>query len=168
VCTPSYNGTNLPFPEVKAFLVTASQKQFSRSIPTLRIPLKLLKAIAWQESGWQSAIVACDHGTGTMQVMPATATWLNGVYETSWNINKPSDNVMLGGQYLAWLTKYFGDQLSTYDLNSADTTLLDAVISAYNFGQNAVKLADGKDGIPNWSYVNNVKALMADCPCSKY
>jgi hypothetical protein len=168
VCAPHFNGTNLPKPQVKGFLLTASQRQFSRSIPTLRIPLKLLKAIAWQESGWQSAIIACDTGVGTMQVMPATATWLNGVYDTTWDINKPSDNVMLGGQYLAWLTKYFGDQLSTYDLTSADTTLLDAVISAYNFGQNAVKLADGKDGIPNWNYVNNVKALMNNCPCSAY
>jgi len=168
VCAPSYDGTNLPKAQVKDFLVAASQRQFSRSIPTLRIPLKLLKAIAWQESGWQSAIVACDTGRGTMQVMPATATWLNGVYETSWDIKKPSDNVMLGGQYLAWLTKYFGDQLSTYDLDSSDTTLLDAVISAYNFGQNAVKLADGKDGIPNWGYVENVKALMVNCPCSVY
>jgi hypothetical protein len=165
-CQPSYRGTSAAKTLVKQKLTAASQRAFSRSVPSLRIPAKLLYAVAWQESGWQSAIIACDGGIGTMQVMPDTATWMNNTYETNWDVNAVEGNVMLGGQLLAWLTKYFGDQLGTYDLNAADTTLLDAVISAYNVGPGNVDLARGRDGIVNWQYVNNVRALMVNCPCA--
>jgi soluble lytic murein transglycosylase-like protein len=134
----------------------------------VKVPADLLYAVAWQESGWQSAIIACDGGIGTMQVMTDTAAWMNQRFGTTWNIKTLSGNTMLGGQYLAWLTKYFGDQLvpASYDLGAADHVLLNAVISAYNYGFGAVNLAQGWDGIPNKSYVNNVRALMTNCTCT--
>jgi soluble lytic murein transglycosylase-like protein len=165
-CPPHFNGKNADKSVVRTALTEASQRAFSRSVPSLRIPKKLLFAVAWQESGWQSAIIACDGGIGTMQVMPDTAVWMNNTYETDWDVNSVRGNVMLGGQLLAWLTKYFGDQLGTYDLNAADTTLLDAVISAYNVGPGAVDLALGRDGIVNWQYVGSVKGLLNNCPCA--
>ncbi len=135
------------------------------------IPAKLLYAVAWQESGWQSTIKACDGGLGTMQVMPGTADFLNTfVFGEDLDPKTLSGNTQLGGQYLAYLTKFFGDQLvpQTYDLLAADTTLLNAVISAYNVGPGNVTLAQGWDGIPNKQYVNNVRALMGNCPCSAF
>jgi len=33
----------------------------------ITVPVNLMKAVAWQESGWQSTIIACDGGIGTMQ-----------------------------------------------------------------------------------------------------
>ncbi len=98
----------------------------------------LLYGTADQESGWQSNIYACDGGVGVMQIMPNTETWMNQRFGTSWKIDTPQDNVMLGGQYLAWAIRYFGEQLGTFDIMGADQTLLNAVISAYNNGAGAV------------------------------
>ena len=165
-CKPSYNGTNAPKDEVKTALDNAAGHTFWGSTPQIKIPAKLMYATAWQESGWQSAIQACDGGIGTMQVMPNTVTWMNQRFGTSWNVNTLSGNVMLGGQYLAWLTKYFGDQLGTYDLLGDDVTLLEAVISAYNVGYGSVNLAAGHAGLVNPTYVGNVRALMTNCPCT--
>jgi soluble lytic murein transglycosylase-like protein len=165
-CQPTYTGTNAPKANVRASLDAAAAYTFWASTPQVKVPAKLLYAVAWQESGWQSAIKACDGGVGTMQVMPDTATWMNQRFGTKWDINALDGNVKLGGQYLAWLTKYFGDQLGSYDLAASDTTLLNAVISAYNYGFGAVDLTKGDAGIPNWNYVNNFRALMQNCPCT--
>ena len=40
-----------------------------------RIDPALVKAVAWQESGWRM-VVAADGGIGVMQLMPATAAWV--------------------------------------------------------------------------------------------
>jgi len=170
-CTPKHFGTDAPKADVRKALDATANRGYYQSKPQLVIPAKLLYAVAWQESGWQSTIKACDGGIGTMQVMPGTVDFLN-TYVFGENLDPLtlSGNTQLGGQYLAYLTKYFGDQLvpQTYDLLASDTTLLNAVISAYNVGPGAVTLANGWDGIPNKQYVNNVRALMNNCPCSQY
>lgn len=171
-CLPTYNGTKLPTSTVRTYLDAASEKQFWGSatppeVQAIRVPKRLLYGVADQESGWQSNIYACDGGVGVMQIMPNTETWMNQRFGTSWKIGTPQDNVMLGGQYLAWAIRYFGEQLGTFDIMGADTTLLNAVISAYNNGAGAVDLAKGDAGITNWTYVNNVKALMTRC-CANY
>ena len=171
-CQPTYKGTQLPKSTVREYLDAASVKQFwgsntSAEVQAIRVPKRLLYGVADQESGWQSNIYACDKGVGVMQVMPDTETWMNQRFGTSWKIDTPKDNVMLGGQYLAWAIRYFGEQLGTFDIMGADPTLLNAVISAYNNGAGAVDLAKGDAGITNWSYVNNVKALMSRC-CNTY
>jgi soluble lytic murein transglycosylase-like protein len=168
-CKPSYVGTNAPKSQVRASLDAAAAYTFWKSTPQVKLSTKLLYAVAWQESGWQSAIRACDGGIGTMQVMPDTATWMNQRFGTKWDVNALDGNVKLGGQYLAWLTKYFGDQLGSYDLDAEDAILLRAVISAYNFGFGAVDLdalRAGTGGIPNVQYVANVRSLMKSCPCT--
>jgi soluble lytic murein transglycosylase-like protein len=170
-CTPSHFGTDAPKADVRKALDATSTRPYYQSKPQLVIPAKLLYAVAWQESGWQSTIKACDGGLGTMQVMPGTVDFLNKyVFGEHLDPMTLSGNTQLGGQYLAYLTKFFGDQLvpQTYDLLADDTTLLNAVISAYNVGPGNVKLAQGWDGIPNKQYVNNVRALMDNCPCSAF
>ncbi|MET7418401.1 lytic transglycosylase domain-containing protein [Dactylosporangium sp. NPDC005555] len=169
-CQPTYKGTQLPKSTVREYLDAASEKQFwggntPAEVQAIKVPKRLMYGVADQESGWQSNIYACDKGVGVMQVMPDTETWMNQRFGTSWKIDTPKDNVMLGGQYLAWAIRYFGEQLGTFDMS--DPTLLNAVISAYNNGAGAVDLTKGDAGITNWSYVNNVKALMGRC-CNNY
>ncbi|MDG4840509.1 lytic transglycosylase domain-containing protein [Micromonospora sp. WMMD967] len=176
-CKPSYKGTQATRAEVKAALTDAAGRTYwPSSAPDIKIPLNLLKATAWQESGWQSNIYACDGGVGLMQVMPGTATWMNQRFEQSYEIDSYRDNAYLGATYLAWATKYIGDMyfesdfrldpaLCTSELNSC---LLNAVIAAYNFGHGAVAQEGKPLAIPNPSYVRNVRALMSECVCLDY
>ncbi|MFE5581104.1 transglycosylase SLT domain-containing protein [Kitasatospora sp. NPDC056531] len=147
------------------------------------LPVNLVKAIAWQESGWQSGILACDGGIGTMQVMPNTVSWMNGKFGTTSDPKTLAGNVQLGTQLLNWLVAYYGDSSfgGKYDLSpdpaTGKTPLLDLVISAYNAGAGNVHynaVTDPTTGevvgsldIPNPKYVSNVKALMSSQPWNK-
>ncbi|MEU1590933.1 transglycosylase SLT domain-containing protein [Micromonospora sp. NPDC005710] len=176
-CKPTYKGSQATRAEVKAALTDAADRTYwPVSAPDITIPLTLLKATAWQESGWQSNIYACDGGVGLLQVMPDTATWMNQRFEKSYEIDSYRDNAYLGATYLAWATKYIGDMyfesdfrldpaLCTSELNSC---LLNAVIAAYNVGHGAVAREGRPLAIPNPSYVRNVRALMTECVCLAY
>ncbi|MET7969235.1 lytic transglycosylase domain-containing protein [Micromonospora sp. NPDC005305] len=176
-CEPSYRGAQATRSQVKSALSDAAARTYwPTSAPDIKIPLTLMKATAWQESGWQSNIVACDGGIGLMQVMPATADWMNQRFGQSYDIDAYRDNAYLGGTYLAWLTKYIGDMyfesdyrldasLCTSELNSC---LLNAVIAAYNYGHGAVAREGQPLAIPNPQYVRNVRALMTECVCLNY
>ncbi|MEV5692984.1 lytic transglycosylase domain-containing protein [Micromonospora globbae] len=179
-CKPTYQGDEASRSQVKAALSDAAARQYwPVSAPEIKIPLNLLKATAWQESGWQSHIVACDGGVGLMQVMPATAEWMNQRFEQSYDIDDYRDNAYLGGTYLAWLTKYIGDMYfdaneNPYDLSAdlctseLNSCLLNAVIAAYNYGHGAVAREGEPLTIPNPQYVRNVRALMTECVCLDY
>ncbi|WP_433312023.1 transglycosylase SLT domain-containing protein [Micromonospora chersina] len=176
-CQPSYRGTQATRSQVKSALSDAAARTYwPTSAPDIRIPLTLMKATAWQESGWQSNIVACDGGIGLMQVMPPTADWMNQRFGQSYDIDDYQDNAYLGGTYLAWLTKYIGDMYfeSDYRLDAAlctselNSCLLNAVIAAYNYGHGAVAREGEPLTIPNPQYVRNVRALMTECVCLTY
>ncbi|WP_446215950.1 transglycosylase SLT domain-containing protein [Micromonospora sp. IBHARD004] len=176
-CQPTYQGTQATRSQVKAALGDAAARTYwPTSAPDIAIPLNLLKATAWQESGWQSNIVACDGGIGLMQIMPATADWMNQRFGQSYDIGDYRDNAYLGANYLAWLTKYIGDMYfeSDYRLNASlctdelNSCLLNAIISAYNYGHNAVAREGEPLTIPNPQYVRNVRALMTECVCLTY
>ncbi|MEU3115519.1 transglycosylase SLT domain-containing protein [Micromonospora chalcea] len=176
-CKPSYRGTAASRSQVKAALADAAARTYwPTSAPDIRIPSALMKATAWQESGWQSNIIACDTGIGLMQVMPDTAEWMNQRFGQSYDVEDYQDNAYLGGSYLAWLTKYIGDMYfkADYRLDASlctaelDSCLLNAVISAYNFGHGAVAQKDKPLDIPNPQYVRNVRALMTECECLSF
>ena len=40
------------------------------------VPVALVLAVAWQESGWQQEVVSSTGAIGVMQLMPATAEWI--------------------------------------------------------------------------------------------
>ncbi|MFI5837616.1 transglycosylase SLT domain-containing protein [Micromonospora sp. NPDC051300] len=173
-CKPSYKGTKASRGQVKQALADAAARTYwPTSAPDIRIPSALMKATAWQESGWQSNIYACDTGVGLMQVMPATAEWMNQRFEQSYDVDDYRDNAYLGGTYLAWLTKYIGDMYfeSDYRLDASlcsaelNSCLLNAVISAYNFGHAAVAREGKPLAVPNPQYVYNVRELMTSCEC---
>jgi hypothetical protein len=169
---PTYTGPGATKAAVRSALDTAAGTHFwATSAPSISVPVNLMHAVAWQESGWQSTILACDGGIGTMQVMPATADWMNQRFGTSYDVHTLSGNTMLGAEYLEWLVKYFGDVYfqGSYDLSVPavpdGVSLLDSVVSAYNYGAGAVDPTKGRAGIPNWWYVDDVEALTANCPC---
>jgi len=171
---PWYDGTGATRPAVRDALVAAAGHRFWPDDP-ITVPVPLIKAVAWQESGWQSTIIACDGGIGTMQIMPDTATWMNTRFGYSLDVDTLTGNTMIGAAYLEWLIKYFGDVWfsGSYELEPADcpevTTpcLLNAVIASYNYGFGAVDLPD-RIVIPNPQYVANVRALMTECVCLSY
>lgn len=173
-CTPRREGTAASRAQVKAALTDAAGRTYwPTSAPQIKVPLALVKASAWQESGWQSNIIACDGGVGLMQVMPATATFINDRFGQSYDIKAYADNAVLGANYLAWLVKYFGDVYfeGDYTLRACashtDPCLINAVIASYNFGFGAVDTHDGIK-IPNPRYVENVRALMTGCECLSF
>ena len=184
-CKPTYPQPNEERSVVGAALTAAAGQSRVLSLSnggTDRmppLPASLVKAIAWQESGWQSGILACDGGIGTMQVMPATVTWMNGKFSAKSDANTLDGNVQLGTQLLDWLVAYYGDSSfdGKYDLGpdaNGKTPLLDLVIAAYNAGAGnvhyntvtdpATNVVTGSLVIPNPGYVANVKALMSSAP----
>ncbi|MFG2823447.1 lytic transglycosylase domain-containing protein [Kitasatospora sp. NPDC048365] len=185
-CKPSYSGANAPTATVDAALVAAAGKTRTFTLSSggkdtmPPLPSALVKAVAWQESGWQSAILACDGGIGLMQIMPGTVTMMNNKFGTTSDPKTVEGNVQLGTQLLDWLVAYYGDSCfgGNYDLSpdpvSGKTPLLDLVIAAYNAGAGnvhyntvtdpATGAVSGVSQIPNPSYVANVKALMTRAP----
>jgi LysM repeat protein len=119
------------------------KKTLRQAAAHYHLPVSLLQAIAWQESGWQQRIISRDGGIGVMQIMPYTAMGLNASLGKRHDPYKLHDNIYLGAYYLHILWKNFHG-----DLNK--------VISAYNEGGWAVV----HQGIFNWHYVNNVRCLM--------
>jgi soluble lytic murein transglycosylase-like protein len=177
-CTkPKYEGTAATRAQVKEALTAAAGRTYwPTSAPSIKVPVNLVKATAWQESGWQSNIIACDGGVGLMQVMPDTAAFVNQRFGKSYDIKNYTDNATLGANYLAWLVKYFGDVYfeGDYTLDTSGDCashtalcLVNAVIAAYNFGFGAVD-TDAGLVIPNPRYVANVRALMTGCECLSF
>jgi soluble lytic murein transglycosylase-like protein len=186
-CAPSYTGDNAAKPDVKAALLSAAGKQYwaTASNPPLEavpppdgtpppptetlgpravvtVPATLIEAIAWQESGWQSAIKACDGGVGTMQVMDATASWMNQRFGTSYTHTTLAGNTAIGAEYLEWLIAYFGENNFGHHYDITNQDLLTAVIVGYNAGAGAVQFADGHT--VSSRYATTVKALMSSQP----
>ena len=61
----------------------------------------LVKAVAWQESGWQQSSISSAGALGVMQVMPDTADYVNeSLGGGNLDVRKTADNVKLGAKYL--------------------------------------------------------------------
>ncbi len=103
----------------------------------------LVKAVAWQESGWRM-VTAADGGIGVMQLMPATATWVGpALLGRAIDPNNVQDNIQAG---VALLASY----LHTYGGNVQEA------LAAYNAGPGNIA-----NGIPSYArqYVNDVLSL---------
>jgi soluble lytic murein transglycosylase-like protein len=194
---PSYIGPNAERSDVKAALPAAAARRYwdgvpqddyppglTGPMPEITVPINLMKAVAWQESGWQSAIKACDGGLGVMQITPSppgligTDKQMNNRFHTNYDVTTLTGNAALGAEYLEWLTMYFGlYYFGNFDLSldapkqplgtgGAQLRLLDVVIAAYNVGPGSVESPDQVTlRIPNPTYVGNVRALMTECVC---
>lgn len=69
----------------------------------------LVKAVAWQESGWKQPVVSSAGAIGVMQVMPGTADYVNTVLRHgNLNVRRTRDNIHLGVAYLRHMLRLFG------------------------------------------------------------
>jgi N-acetylmuramoyl-L-alanine amidase len=69
----------------------------------------LVKAVAWQESGWRQNVVSSAGAIGVMQVMPDTADYVNSFHPgRKLDVNNADDNIHLGAVYLAHLLNTMG------------------------------------------------------------
>jgi soluble lytic murein transglycosylase-like protein len=167
-CVPTQRGTAASYAAVRAALKVSAGHTYWASVPSIKVPERLLIAVAMTESSWRSNVIACDGGIGLMQVMPDTVTQINNRFGTTWNVNTLQGNAHLGANYLAWSIRYLGDLYfgGSYDLGNR--ALMDSVIAAYNYGAGAVDPTKGAAGIPNPGYVNQVRQYMASCPCDAW
>jgi soluble lytic murein transglycosylase-like protein len=173
-----HEGTRVSPASAKSALVSAAGKTYwPTSAPTLKLSSDLVKSVAWHESGWQSNIVNCDGGRGLMQVMPDTEEMINNRFGQSLDAHDYRQNAVIGANYLAWLTKYFGDEFfkKSYSLSTSkckthvSPCLLNLVIAGYNSGFGAVDAAYKADkSLPNPEYVDSVRSLMSSCYCDRY
>ena len=172
-----YEGAAVSKKKAKAALTAAAARVYwPTSAPRLKVPADLVKAVAWQESGWQSNIVNCDGGFGLMQAMPDTVAFVNQRFEKDYDAGSYQQNAVVGANYLAWLTKKFGDNYfgKKYDLSTracrshTDMCLLNMVIAAYNAGDGGVEQSFDSGELPNPAYVDSVRSLMKRCYCDRY
>jgi hypothetical protein len=193
---PTYPGTAASLPDVKAALTSSASHQYWVGVtrpsnlvgpmPTITVPLDLMKAMAFQESSWKSNAIACDDGVGTMQIMKSTMDQVNNRFGENFDRNRLADNTALGAAYLEWLVMWFGtvyfvgpDGTQHFDWNTEAqlgpngqiVKLRDAVIASYNVGPGSV----GNDttkvisfGPTAQAYLTSVLKLLDNCPCSAY
>jgi soluble lytic murein transglycosylase-like protein len=173
----TYQGKAVSKANAKAALNAAAAKHYwPATAPTLTVPSDLVRSIAWNESGWQSNIVNCDGGYGLMQVMPDTVDQMNNRFGLSYDSHVYQQNAQVGANYLAWLTKYIGDNyfagnysLSTSKCKSASSwCLLNTVIAAYHAGVGTIESNAKTKKLPATDYVYVVRALMSSCYCDKF
>jgi soluble lytic murein transglycosylase-like protein len=71
------------------------------------------KAVAWQESGWQSRVVSSAGAIGVMQLLPATADWVAGtMLGEPVNLWNARSNVRAGVALLRhYLQRYAGSRV---------------------------------------------------------
>jgi LysM repeat protein len=69
-------------------------------------PGSLAAAIAWQESGFNNAMLSGANARGVMQILPGTWQWVQAnLARTQLNPDSPEDNVRAGSLYLADLLR---------------------------------------------------------------
>lgn len=99
--------TSAPAPEAAGGRVTASQVQ--QVAAGNGVPASLAAAIAWQESGFNNAMVSSANARGVMQVMPGTWDWVQrNLAERQLDPASATDNVHAGTLYLGQLLRETG------------------------------------------------------------
>jgi soluble lytic murein transglycosylase-like protein len=111
------------------------------------VPGSLAAAVAYQESGFNNAMVSSANARGIMQVMPGTWTWVqDNLAERSLDPSSATDNVAAGSLYLKQLLAETGGDQAT-------------AIAGYYQGLSSVR----ENGMlpETQQYVANVQALQA-------
>lgn len=85
------------------------QPDFVNAAGKFHVPLALLEAMCWWESGWQVSIVSPTGAIGVCQIEPFTADFVNSfVAGGPYNPNVAAQNIDLGAAYLASLISAAG------------------------------------------------------------
>ena len=83
------------------------------------VPVDLVEAIAWQESGWQVDAVSSADARGIGQLLPQTAAFVNQLLGTRLRLDVADDNIRMEARFLAVL------------LQATQGKVCDAVVSYY-------------------------------------
>ena len=93
---------DLPAPE--SIGATLEQQASEHGLETA-----LVKAVAWQESGWRQSARSSAGAVGVMQVMPGTADYVNrALGHGTLDVERTGDNVHLGVAYLRHVQRAMG------------------------------------------------------------
>jgi N-acetylmuramoyl-L-alanine amidase len=101
------------------------------------VDLSLVRAVAWQESGWWQGARSSSGAIGVMQLMPGTVSWIGpALLGRSVNPYNASDNIEAGVAYLGYLQRQTGSRrlaIASYyqGLGSVTTRGLLAETEAY-------------------------------------
>lgn len=78
--------------------------RFDSAAREFGVPADLLKAITWQESGWQNDRVSSTKARGIGQLMPDTVAFVNGsLLRARLDPGRPDDNIRMSARFLAYL-----------------------------------------------------------------
>ena len=78
------------------------------------VPVDLLMAMTWLESGWQNDVVSPVGAVGIGQLMPDTVSWLQDiVIGEPLDPDDPDDNIRMSARYLRWLLDRTGGDPAT-------------------------------------------------------
>ena len=85
---------------------------FEKWAKAYNVPIDLLKALAWMESGWQNDVVSVVSARGIGQLTPTTVSFVNDrLLGASLDPTVPEDNIRMSSRYLAYLLgRTGGDQ----------------------------------------------------------
>jgi LysM repeat protein len=123
--------------EVAALLDAASARHGASA--------SLVRALAWQESGWSQAVVSPAGAVGVMQLMPDTARWAGpALLGRDIDPRSAADNIDAGVAFLAHLVRATGD--------------VPTALAAYNQGLESVRRRGPFD--ETRQYVASVLALV--------
>jgi len=106
-------GTRLSLP-VAGGDRTALVPTFHRWADANQLPVDLLMATTWLESGWQSSVVSPVGAVGIGQLMPATAAFVSStlIGVPTLDVHVPEHNIRMSARYLRWLLdRNGGDQV---------------------------------------------------------
>lgn len=140
------SGSNLSVPPGGATTTvsaTGVETLLETSAARHEVDASLVKAVAYNESGWQQGVTSEAGAIGVMQVMPDTADFVNEVLgDGSLNVRSSVGNVELGVMYLRHM------------LDSQPTE--DRALAAYFSGPGNVR---GRLDSAQRHYVSNVQSL---------
>ena len=71
-------------------------QEIGRQARRLGVPVRLAKAVAWQESGWQQHVRSPAGAVGVMQVLPSTGLWMSLYARRPLDLRDTRDNVTAG------------------------------------------------------------------------
>jgi soluble lytic murein transglycosylase-like protein len=125
----------------------ASADQIRSIAASHGVPGSLAAAIAWQESGFNNAMVSAANARGVMQIMPGTWNWIQQTMAgQALNPASVDDNVKAGSLYLGHLLRETGGDQA-------------AAIAAYYQGLGSLRSRGMFDDTRQ--YVANVQALQS-------
>jgi soluble lytic murein transglycosylase-like protein len=111
VAVTLYGPRNLPVALRRSLERVSLLSTFESAARECRVPLDLLKSLAWMESGWQNSVVSPAGAIGIGQLMPGTARWIAArMGNPRLDPTRAVDNVRMSACYLrSLLDRYNGD-----------------------------------------------------------